>query len=91
MLATAISLAEATKQAIYDEEIMGLAGELHSRRNELDDNQYPKYIYMYSVALASKVADLTTKILLTEKEMSDLIDTIKEMDNLTETILEELE
>jgi len=91
MLATAISLAEATKQAIYDEEIMGLAGELHSRRNELDDSQYPKYIYMYSVALASKVADLTTKILLTEKEMSDLIDTINEMDNLTETILEELE
>ena len=70
---------------------MGLAGELHSRRNELDDSQYPKYIYMYSVALASKVADLTTKILLTEKEMSDLIDTINEMDNLTETILEELE
>ena len=91
MLATAISLAEATKQAIYDEEIMGLAGELHSRRNELDDSQYPKYIYMYSVALASKVADLTTKILLTEKEMSDLIVTINEMDNLTETILEELE
>lgn len=91
MLATAISLAEATKQAIYDEEIMGLAGELHSRRNELDDSQYPKYIYMYSVALASKVADLTTKILLTEKEMSDLIDTINEMDNLAETILEELE
>ena len=91
MLATAISLAEATKQAIYDEEIMGLAGELHSRRNELDDSQYPKYIYMYSVALASKVADLTTKILLTEKEMSDIIDTINEMDNLTETILEELE
>lgn len=91
MLATAVAVAEATKQAIYDEEIMGLAGELHTRRNELNDNQFPRYIYMYSVALASKVADLTTKVLLTEKEMSDLIDTIKEMDNLTETILEELE
>jgi hypothetical protein len=44
---------------------------------------------MYSVALASKVADLTTKILLTEQQMSDLIDTINEMENLTETILEE--
>jgi len=83
MLATAISLAEATKKAIYDEEIMGLAGELHTRRNELNDNQFPKYIYMYSVALASKV--------LTEKEMSDLVDSISEMENLSETILEELE
>lgn len=70
---------------------MGLAGELHTRRNELNDNQFPKYIYMYSVALASKVADLTTKVLLTEKEMSDLVDSISEMENLSETILEELE
>jgi len=91
MLATAISLAEATKKAIYDEEILSLAGELHTRRNELTDNQFPKYIYMYSVALASKVADLTTKVLLTEKEMSDLVDSISEMENLSETILEELE
>jgi hypothetical protein len=91
MLATAISLAEATKKAIYDEEILGLAGELHTRRNELNDNQFPRYIYMYSVALASKVADLTTKVLLTEKEMSDLVDSINEMENLSETILEELE
>ena len=91
MLATAISLAEATKKAIYDEEIMGLAGELHTRRNELNDNQFPRYIYMYSIALASKVADLTTKVLLTKEELSALFDTINEMDNLTETILEELE
>lgn len=89
MLSTAIQIAEATKEAVFDEEILALAGELHTRRNELNDNQYPKYLYMYSVALASKVADLTTKILLTEQQMSDLIDTISEMENLTETILEE--
>ena len=89
MLATAISIASATKEAIYDDEIMALAGELHTRRNELNDNQFPRYIYMYSVALASKVADLTTKVLLTEQQMSDLIDTINELDDMTETILEE--
>lgn len=89
MLATAIAVAEATKQAVFDEEIMALAGELHTRRNELNDNQYPKYIYMYSVALASKVADLTTKVLLTDKQMSDLCDSIDEMENLLENILEE--
>ena len=89
MLSTALSLASATKEAIYDDEIMALAGELHTRRNELNDNQFPKYIYMYSIALASKVADLTTKVLLTEQQMSDLIDTINELDDMTETILEE--
>lgn len=89
MLSTAISIASATKEAIYDDEIMALAGELHTRRNELNDNQFPKYIYMYSIALASKVADLTTKVLLTEQQMSDLIDSINELDNITETVLEE--
>lgn len=91
MLATAVAIASATKEAMYDDEVMALAGELHTRRNELTDSQFPKYIYMYSVALASKVADLTTKVLLSEKEMSDLLDTIKEMDDLSETILEETE
>lgn len=89
MLATAIAVAEATKQAVFDEEIMALAGELHTRRNELNDNQYPKYIYMYSVALASKVADLTTKVLLTDEQMSELCDSIDEMENLLENVLEE--
>lgn len=91
MLSTAVAVASATKEAIFNEEIMALAGELHTRRNELTDSQFPKYIYMYSVALASKVADLTTKVLLSDKEMSDLLDTINEMDNLSETILEETE
>jgi hypothetical protein len=44
---------------------------------------------MYSAALSSKVADGVTKVLLTEAEMSALCDTISEMENLSETILEE--
>jgi len=91
MLATAIEIVEATKSAIFDDEIMGLAGELHTRRNEINDRDYPKYLYMYSTALASKVADLVTKACLTEAQMSVLLDTIIEMDELTETILEENE
>jgi hypothetical protein len=46
---------------------------------------------MYSSALSAKVADSITKILLTAEEMSDLCATIDEMDNLSETILEENE
>ena len=89
MLSTAIQIVDATKSAIFDDEIMELAGELHTRRNEISDRDYPKYIYMYSTALASKVADLVTKACLTDEQMSVLLDIIDEMDNLTETILEE--
>ncbi|NBR25385.1 MAG: hypothetical protein EBU08_16750 [Micrococcales bacterium] len=91
MLSTAIELLQATKDSVFDDEIMGLAGELHTRRNELSDEIFAKYLFMYSSAVASKVADSVTRVLLTEQEMSDLCDTIEEMDNLSETILEENE
>jgi hypothetical protein len=89
MLSTAMELLDATKESIFDDEIMGLAGELHTRRNELPDEVYAKYLFMYSAALSSKVADKVTRILLTEEQMSVLCDTIDEMENLSETILEE--
>ena len=89
MLSTALSLLSATKYSIFDEDIMGLAGELHTRRNELPDEIFAKYLFMYSSALSAKVADSITKLLLTSDEMSALCDTIDEMDNLSETILEE--
>ena len=91
MLSTAIEILDATKSSIFDEDIMGLAGELHTRRNELSDEIYAKYLFMYSSALSAKVDDSITKILLTEQEMSDLVATIDEMDDLSETILEENE
>ena len=91
MLSTATALLDATKESIFDEDIMGLAGELHTRRNELSDEIFAKYLFMYSSAVAAKVADSITEVLLTEKEMSDLIATIDELENLSETILEENE
>jgi hypothetical protein len=91
MLSTAISLLSATKDSMFDEDIMGLAGELHTRRNELPDEIFAKYLFMYSSALSAKVADSVVKVLMTETEMSDLCATIDEMDNLSETILEENE
>jgi hypothetical protein len=89
MLSTALDILSATKDSMFDEEIMGMAGELHTRRNELPDEIFAKYLFMYSSALSAKVADSVTKILLTTEEMSDLCATIDEMDNLSETILEE--
>jgi len=91
MLSTATALLDATRDSIFDKDIMELAGELHTRRNELTDEIFAKYLFMYSSAVAAKVADSITKVLLTEQEMSDLCATIDEMENLSETILEENE
>jgi len=91
MLATAVAISEATKEAVFHEEIKALAGDLMDRRNEIDDRTFAKLIYLYSASLASKTADLTTKILLSETEMKEMLDSINELDDLTETILEENE
>ena len=91
MLSTALEILDATKASIFDEDIMGLAGELHTRRNELSDEVYAKYLFMYSSAVAAKVADLVTKVLLTEEQFTEMVNTLEEMDNLSETILEENE
>ena len=91
MLATAIAISEATKEAVFHEEIKALAGDLMERRNEIDDRTFAKLIYLYSASLASRTADLTTKVLLSETEMKEMMDSISEMENLSETILEENE
>ena len=45
MLSTSIEILDATKNSIFDEDIMGMAGELHTRRNELPDEVYAKYLF----------------------------------------------
>ncbi len=91
MLSTAIEVLDATKESIFDEDIMGMAGELHTRRNELSDEIFAKYLFMYSSAVAAKVADKVTQVLLTKEQLTEMLDALDEMDNLTETILEENE
>jgi len=90
MLSTATALLDATKESIFDEDIMGLAGELHTRRNELSDEVFAKYLFMYSSAVAAKVADGVTKVLLTETQLKEMIDSLEEMDNLAHNVFEEL-
>lgn len=91
MLATAIAISEATKEAVFAEDMTALAGDLMERRNEIDDNTFAKLMYLYSASLASKTADLTTKVLLTETQLEELLNSISELSDMTETILEELE
>ena len=73
MLSTALELLDAAKSGIFDEDIMALAGELHTRRNELSDEIFAKYLFMYSSAVSAKVTDLVTKVLLTEEQFTEMV------------------
>ena len=89
MLSTALEILEATNSSLYDEEIMNLAAELHARRNELPDEMYAKYIFMYSAALASRVADKVALACLSKEDYNLMTDVVSEMDDLTDDILRE--
>ena len=90
MIITAMEILEATKESMFDPEIMGLAGELHERRHELDDDTYAKFLFMYSSHLASKVADQVTHILLSESDLKDMLAELAEFDDMAESVYDEL-
>ena len=89
MIATALQILDATNKTIYSEDIMGLAGELHSRRNELDDETFAKFLYMYSAAISSRVADKVALACLGENDYNAMTDEVIAMDDLTDDILRE--
>lgn len=86
MLATAIALQQATQEAVHDEETMAMASALFHHRNELDEDDFIKMIYMYSAHLASLTATLVTHVTLTESQINEMMDSIKEMDAIGKEI-----
>ena len=78
MLATAIALQNATQEAVHDEETMAMASALFHHRNELDEDDFIKMIYMYSAHLASLTATLVTHVTLTESQINEMMGAINE-------------
>ena len=86
MLATAIALQEATQEAVHNEEVMGIASMIFHGRNEMSEDEFAKAMFMYSAHLASLTATLVTHVCLTETQINEMIDTIKEFDSIGKDI-----
>ena len=82
MIATAIAIQDATSSAVHDEMIMDMAGHLYHARNEMTDDEFVKFLFKYSASLSALTATLVTSVCLTESQMNDMVDTIKEFDQL---------
>ncbi len=68
MSATALAIAEASKQAIHDEDVLDMARDLIDARNIADDDQMIKILWHYSAHLAAVTANLVTCALLTNQK-----------------------
>ncbi len=86
MIATAIAIQEATKDAVHDDMSMAIASQLLHARNEMSDNDFAQMLFKYSALLSSLTATLVTNVLLTESEMDAMINEINEFDNLGKDI-----
>jgi len=82
MSATALAIAEASKQAVYDDDVLDMARDLVDARNIADDEQMIKILWHYSSHLVAVTANLVTCALLTEQQMTDMMSELKEFEEL---------
>jgi transcriptional regulator of NAD metabolism len=86
MISTALAIQEATRNAVHDEEVMGMASAIFHHRHELDEEDFIKAMYMYSAHLSAMTATLVTHACLTESQINDMLETIKEMEAMGKDI-----
>ena len=82
MISTAIAIQDATTSAVHDETIMNMAGHLYHARNEMTDDEFVQFLFKYSANLSVLTATLVTSVCLTESQINEMVDTIKEFDQL---------
>ena len=82
MISTAIAIQDATTSAVHDETIMNMAGHLYHARNEMTDDEFVQFLFKSSATLSALTATLVTSVCLTESQMNEMVDTIKEFDQL---------
>ena len=86
MISTALAIQTATKDAVHDEEVMGMASAIFHHRNEMSDEAFAQAMYMYSAHLSAMTATLVTHACLTQSQLNDMLETIKEMEAMGKDI-----
>jgi repressor of nif and glnA expression len=82
MISTAIAIQMATQEAVTDESVMDMASALYHHRNEMTNDEFAQAMFRYSAHLSAMTATLVTHACLTESQINDMLETIKEMDSM---------
>ena len=83
MISTAIAIQEATREAIFDSSTVSLVNQLIESKDMLDEDSLITALFQYSAHLSALTASLVTSICLTEDQMENMVNTIKEFDSLS--------
>ncbi len=82
MIATMLELQNATQEAVHDEIIMNMASAIYHNKDEMSPTDFARALYEYSATLSAMTTTLVTHVLLTEEQLNDMVNTIKEFDEL---------
>lgn len=89
MISTALKILQATEESIYNDEIMAMAADLYHNRLEMPNELFGKFMFIYSSALASRVADKVALACLSQDEYNQMTEAVTEIDDLTDDVLRE--
>ena len=83
MISTALAIQEASRDAIFDSSTVSLVNQLIESKDMLDEDSLIRALFQYSAHLSALTASLVTSICLTEDQMENMVNTIKEFDSLS--------
>jgi type IV secretory pathway TraG/TraD family ATPase VirD4 len=86
MISTALAIQNATGEAVTDFSTLLMAKSIASQHSTMTDEEFSEVLFNYSAHLASLTASLVTSACLTEAQLNDMIETIKEMDSMGKDI-----
>jgi hypothetical protein len=86
MLSTALAIQEATQDAVMDNSIMSMASAMYHNKDEMTTDDFAKALFIYSTHLSALTATLVTSACLTESQLDEMMNTIKEFDELGKDI-----
>ena len=86
MIATMLELQNATQEAVHDEMIMNMASAIYHHKDQMSSEEFARALFEYSAALSSMTTTLVTHVLLTETQLDEMINLIKEFDELGKDI-----
>jgi len=82
MISTAIAIQNATKEAVYDESVMEMARMLFNTKDVVNEETFAEAIFQYSAHLSAMTATLVTHAILTKSQLDDMLNTIREMEQM---------
>jgi len=63
-----------------------MASAIYHHKDEMSSDEFARALFEYSAALSAMTTTLVTHVLLTESQLSEMIETIREFDELGKDI-----